>query len=161
MRFDIARAILLFAALLLTPMATAAQERRRPPEPEEAPICLCEARPAKGDAEQIFSAAIASTLGSASGLWLGVLVAGPMAAEYNVIGVYSALAVGTTLGASLGARAINGTWRGAFLGSVVGVGVGYLVGAAASRELEHHEGAVIAYSVTHGLVTALVAEALR
>ena len=73
MRLDIARATLLAAALSLTPMATQAQERRRPPEPEEAPICRCEERRNKSDAGQLFSATAASSVGSAAGLWIGIL----------------------------------------------------------------------------------------
>lgn len=103
--------------------------------------------------ERIAASVLLSSLGSAGGLYLGAIAA---YGQSSHSGAYITLTLSTTMGAALGASGVSDGWKGPLVGSVVGMVVGFGVAKAAAGGLDTG-GTFFTYSLTHGLVTTLIA----
>lgn len=143
-------AVALAALPCLGPTDLSAQERPIPATVEDrtAPAVVA-------------TSSLTAAAGSFGGLWLGAMAAIPAILDegnHNVGLFYASVIVGTTVGGAAGAAFVNDDWRGSLVGSLLGVGIGYGVAYTIARSMESEGGAYVGFSLTHGLVTALVAE---
>jgi hypothetical protein len=82
-------------------------------------------------------------------------MAGFALSEGEAVGSFLvSMGVGTVLGAGVLGGAASDSWSRAFLGSVAGAGLGLAVISA--LEPESDSGALISYTLIHGVTTALI-----
>ncbi|MEM7414834.1 MAG: hypothetical protein AAF389_05000 [Gemmatimonadota bacterium] len=103
--------------------------------------------------ERIAASVLMSSLLSAGGLYVGAIAAYGQSNETAAVGTFM---LSTTLGAAVGASGMSEGWEGPIVGSVIGMLVGFGVAKATSDGLGSGA-SLFTYSLTHGLVTTLIA----
>jgi len=146
------------AAARLGPTLSGTALARLMPDPVMAPTRRL------GDAQQaadslrpnITNITVAAILGSAVGLFAGVLLGSTVAGEDNHVASLFAGAAGSVAGASVAASVAGGRPGRAFVGALGGGLLGLFVGAKGA-EVGGGFGALVGFFLTQGIVTGLLA----
>jgi hypothetical protein len=145
----------LLVVLAALPTHAGAQYRREgtPPDVVGFPAFHSSAGPATYDDDR----AIAATLAAAGGSFVGFV--GGLSMVYGTRSAWTAILVmggATWGGAALGAGLVTGNGSGAAVGSLVGLLAGFGVASVVAK-MSDGTGAVVTFSLVHGLVTAAMA----